>query len=70
MRFIDRPDGRGTEVRVVIEYIPPAGRLGSWVASLFGEEPEMQVREDLKRFKQLVETGEVARTEDQPTGCC
>ena len=70
VRFIDRDDGRGTEVRVVIEYIPPAGRLGSWVASLFGEEPEMQVRQDLRRFKQLMETGEVARTEDQPSGCC
>ena len=44
----------------LIEYIPPAGRLGSWVASLFGEEPEMQVRQDLRRFKQLMETGQIA----------
>ena len=47
------------DVRVVLEYQPPAGRLGQRVAKLFGEEPEIQVREDLRRFKSMMETGEV-----------
>ena len=50
---------RGTEVRVHLQYNPPAGRLGAAVAWLFGEEPHLQVREDLRRFKQLIETGAV-----------
>lgn len=58
--FRDAPAGRGTEMVVVLEYEPPAGRLGRAVAKLFGEEPEQQVREDLRRWKQLVETGEIA----------
>ena len=60
VHFRDVPGGRGTEVRVVLEYEPPAGKLGAAVARLFGEEPGIQVREDLRRFKQLVETGELA----------
>jgi len=70
VRFVDSPTGRGTEVRVVIDYIPPAGRLGSWVAKLFGEEPSIQIRDDLRRFKQLMETGEIPTTEGQPRGSC
>ena len=49
----------GTRVTVRLQYNPPAGRLGAAVARLFGEEPSIQVREDLQRFKQLVETGRV-----------
>jgi len=52
-----RESTRGTEVRVHFQYNPPAGRLGAAVAWLFGEEPHIQVREDLRRFKQLIETG-------------
>jgi uncharacterized membrane protein len=63
VHFTDAPGGRGTEVRVVIEYDPPAGKLGVAVARLFGEEPGVQVREDLRRFKQLVETGEMPVSE-------
>lgn len=58
---------RGTRVRVRMQYDPPAGKLGAAVAWLFGEEPGMQVREDLRRLKQLLETGEVATTEGQPS---
>jgi uncharacterized membrane protein len=61
---------RGTEVRVVLEYIPPAGQIGFVVAKLFGEEPQQQVSEDLYRFKQLMETGEITSTEGQPLGTC
>jgi uncharacterized membrane protein len=60
--------GRGTVVRVVLKYDPPAGKLGAFVARLFGENPEQQIDEDLRRFKQLIETGEVATTEGQPSG--
>jgi uncharacterized membrane protein len=59
---------RGTVVRVDFRYRPPAGQLGALVARLFGEEPRQQVREDLRRFKQVVETGEVITTEGQPAG--
>ena len=68
VRFVPGPEGRGTIVKVVIDYIPPAGRVGSWVASLFGEEPTIQVHEDLRRFKQLMETGEVPINEGQSRG--
>lgn len=65
--FAQRPGGRGTIVRVSMEYAPPAGRLGALVARLFVVAPEQQVKEDLRRFKQLVETGEIATTEGQPS---
>ena len=60
VRFVPGPEGRGTEVRVVLDYIPPAGQLGAVVAKLFGRDPAAQVREDLRRFKQVMETGDVA----------
>ena len=59
VRFTPAPGARGTEVRVQLEYAPPAGQVGRLVAMLFGEAPEQQVREDLRRFKQLMETGEI-----------
>ena len=52
----------GTTVRVRLQYSPPAGKLGSAVAWLFGEEPSQQIREDLQRFKTLLETGGPRRT--------
>ena len=58
----------GTRVRVHLQYNPPAGRLGAAVARLFGEEPNQTVREDLRRFKQLMETGEIPTTNGQPSG--
>ena len=68
VRFLPTPDGRGTEVRVVLEYEPPAGTLGATIAKLLGEEPEQQVADDLRRFKQIMEAGEIATTEGQPRG--
>ena len=70
VRFVPAPADRGTEVRVVIDYIPPAGRLGKWVAKLFGEAPDQQIREDLRKFKRIMETGEFATTKGQPRGTC
>lgn len=60
--------GRGTEVKVLLRYDPPGGALGAAVAKLFGEEPSMQVQEDLRRLKQLLEAGELATTAGQPWG--
>jgi uncharacterized membrane protein len=62
------PGGRGTIVRVSMSYVPPAGRVGVAVAKLFGEEPSVQIDGDLRRMKQLIETGEIATTDGQPAG--
>ena len=59
---------RGTIVRVHMQYNPPAGRLGAAVAYVFGEEPNLQVESDLRRFKQLMETGEIPTIDGQPSG--
>lgn len=67
VRFQPAPAGRGTEVKVVIEYNPPGGAIGVAIAKLFGEEPEQQIGDDLRRFKQLMEAGEIATTEGQPS---
>ena len=60
--------GRGVEVKVIINYEPPGGALGSQIAKLIGDPPEAQLEEALTRFKQLLETGEIATTLGQPTG--
>ena len=54
--------GRSTQVTVHLQYTPPAGRAGALIASLFGRAPAQTVREDLRRFKQLLEAGELADT--------
>jgi len=59
VRFQKAPGGRGTEVRVEMEYKPMFGKLGSKVAMLFREEPGQQVMDDLRHFKQVMETGEI-----------
>jgi uncharacterized membrane protein len=53
--------GRSTEVRVNLQYAPPAGKAGALFASLFGREPAQTIREDLRHFKQLLEAGEIPR---------
>ncbi|NHC34510.1 SRPBCC family protein [Scytonema millei] len=68
VRFKPAPGNRGTEVKVVIEYAPPGGALAAAVAKLFGEEPEQQIGDDLRRFKMLMEAGEIATNEGQPRG--
>ncbi len=65
VRFEKATGGRGTFVRVTLQYDPPGGTLGSIIAKLFGEEPKGQIQEDLGRFKQLMETGEIATTVGQ-----
>jgi len=60
VEFEDSTNGRGTIVTATIAYDPPAGNAGRAIAKLFAKEPQIQVRRDLRRFKQLMEAGEVA----------
>jgi uncharacterized membrane protein len=68
VRFISAPGGRGTEVHVTLHYEMPGGKLGETVARLYGENPHQQLDDDLRRFKQVAETGEVVRSEGAPSG--
>lgn len=68
VRFESASGGRGTVVRVELQYKPPLGKTGAMLAKLFGEEPALQIDQDLRRFKQLMETGEIATTVGQPSG--
>ena len=63
VRFTDAPGDRGTEIHVELRYQPPGGKLGSLIAKLFGEEPEQQVKGDLRRFKQVMEIGEIVHSD-------
>jgi uncharacterized membrane protein len=63
VRFEAAPAGRGTNIRVELDYEPPAGPVGVIVAKLSGEEPGQQVPDDLRRLKQILETGEVVLSE-------
>jgi uncharacterized membrane protein len=62
VHFIETVPGSRTEVQVVLSYEPPAGRLGAAVAKLLGEEPSKQVEDDLRRFKQVMESSEISST--------
>jgi len=59
VEFLDAAPGRGTIVRATFAYDPPGGAIGEWIAKLFQREPDVQTRRDLRRLKQLLETGEV-----------
>src|SRR5215831_13957846 len=65
VRFERATGGRGTVVRVALQYNPPAGRLGAAVSTLFGEKPASQIQEALRKFKQVMETGEVPIAVDE-----
>ena len=67
--FFERaPGDRGTLVTVEMSYEPPAGAIGLGVAKLLGQDPESRVREDLRRFKRIMETGDLITTQGQPSG--
>src|SRR5688500_17636004 len=68
VHFTPATGGRGTEVKVHLRYDPPAGKFGATVSRILGEDPAVNVEEDLRRLKMLVETGEIATTEGQPSG--
>ena len=59
VRFVPAPGGRGTEVHVELRYSPPGGAVAAAIAWLFGESADQQVYDDLRAFKQVIETGEV-----------
>ncbi|MDX3074098.1 SRPBCC family protein [Streptomyces sp. NPDC088354] len=68
VRFEPAPGGGGTEIGVTLRYDVPGGALGRAAARYFGEEPHQQLDDDLRRFKQVAETGEVVRSEGAPGG--
>jgi uncharacterized membrane protein len=59
---------RGTEVIVTLVYEAPGGKIGEWAAWALGEEPNLQISEDLRRFRSIMETGSIITTEGQPSG--
>lgn len=59
VRFVDAPAGQATEVEVELQYVPPGGSLGAAIARYTGDEPQWRVADDLRRLKQLAETGEL-----------
>jgi uncharacterized membrane protein len=63
VRFVAAPGGRGTEIHVELRYDPPGGKAGALVAKLFGKAPSQQVKSDLRRLKQVLETGEVVHSD-------
>jgi uncharacterized membrane protein len=68
VRFRPAPSDRGTEITVMLSYNPPAGTTGEWIARMFGEEPEVQIADDFRRFKALIETGEIPTSAMRPRG--
>jgi uncharacterized membrane protein len=68
VEFKDAPGHRGTEVQVSLDYNLPGGSASAAVAKMLGEEPGIQVREDLRRFKMILEAGETANVFGQPSG--
>jgi len=60
VHFTPSTGGRGTNVQVTLKYDPPGGSLGSWFSWLLGRDPKQMIQEDLRRFKQQMETGQVA----------
>src|SRR5579875_2033491 len=68
VRFTPAPGDRGTEVHVRIRYQAPGGGLGATLARLTGQQPDQQVREDLRHFKEIMEAGAKPTTEGQPSG--
>jgi len=68
VEFRRAPGNRGTIVSAEMEYAPPGGVLGKAAAAVFGKDPEFTMREDLRRFKALIEMHEIPTTEGQPHG--
>ncbi|HST69109.1 MAG TPA: hypothetical protein VLI94_05575 [Solirubrobacterales bacterium] len=68
LRFVEAPAGQGTEVHAGLSYEPTAGKVGELLAKALGDDPAQKVKDDLRRFKQVVETGQVVRSEAKPDG--
>ncbi|HWE10936.1 MAG TPA: hypothetical protein VG325_16425 [Solirubrobacteraceae bacterium] len=68
VRFVEAPGDRGTEIHVELEKQTPGGKLGEALARLTGTYPLAKVKDDLRRFKQRVETGVIAQSDAVPEG--
>ncbi|MGI9065776.1 MAG: SRPBCC family protein [Pyrinomonadaceae bacterium] len=68
VRFEPAPGEPGTQVKVVLNYNAPGGKVSALVAKLFGQEPGQMIEGDLRRLKQLFEIGEIAGVKNQPSG--
>jgi len=68
VRFVDAPGDHGTEIHVDLAKTAPGGKLGEAVTKLLGTEPLAKVKDDLRRFKQHVETGGISRSDGVPEG--
>jgi hypothetical protein len=66
--FTDAPGDWGTEIHIDLDHEVTGGKLGEIVSKLVATEPLAKVKDDLRRFKQVVETGEIARSEGSPEG--
>jgi uncharacterized membrane protein len=66
--FKSAPGDRGTEIHVEQGHGPPGGKLGEIVRSRFGVPMRAKVKDDLRRFKQVVETGQIPRSDATPEG--
>ena len=68
VQFKELPNGRGTELRLSMRYAPPGGKAGVLISKLFMQSPQAQIESDLRKVKQLLEAGEIATLEGQPSG--
>lgn len=68
VKFMNVPGRQETRVRVKMQYRPVAGVVGANIAKILGSSPDWKIKDDLRRFKQLMETGEIITTEGQPSG--
>ena len=68
VRFVTAPADQGTELHVDMRYSPPGGAVGATIAKMSGEEPGIQLKDDLRRFKAIAETGEIVRSDGSPDG--
>jgi uncharacterized membrane protein len=66
VKFVQAPGGRGTEVHVSLEYLPPGAALGRVAAGVLNFVTEHQIKEDIRNFKHILEAGEIPTTEGQP----
>jgi uncharacterized membrane protein len=68
VHFKDAAGDRGTLVKVELQYAPPGGGAGAFVRRMFGDDPTLQIRDDLKRLKTRLEAGALPMTDGQPVG--
>jgi uncharacterized membrane protein len=68
VHFVSAPDGTSTEVHVTLTYDAPGGKFGKALAKYFGEDPSQHLDDDLRRFKQVIETGQIVRSDGAPWG--